>query len=74
MPALLKMFILNANYSILICPFHLKVVLPRSVKAYLDKHYSYNVKLKQRASMQAEALALEASHLLKADYNEFPFV
>ena len=74
MPALLKIFILNADYSILICPFYLKVMLPRSVKAYLNKHYSYNVKLKQRASMQAEALALEASHPLKANYDEFPFV
>jgi len=51
MPTLLKMFILNADYSILICLFYLKVVLPRSVKAYLDKYYSYDVKLKQRASM-----------------------
>jgi len=74
MPALLKMFILNANHSILICPFHLKVVLPRSVKAHLDKHHSHDVKPKQRASMQAEALALKASHPLKADYDEFPFV
>jgi len=40
------MFILNANYSILIYSFYLKVILLRSIKAYLDKHYSYNVKLK----------------------------
>jgi len=46
MPALLKIFILNTNYSILIYLFYLKVVLPRSVKAYLDKHYSHDVKLK----------------------------
>ena len=45
------MFILNADYSILIYLFYLKVVLPRSVKVYLNKYYSYNVKLKQRASI-----------------------
>jgi len=74
MPALLKMFILNANYSILIYLFYLKVVLLRSVKAYLNKYYSHDVKLKQRASIQAEALALEASHLLKANYDKFSFI
>ena len=45
------MFILNTNYSILIYLFYLKVMLLRSVKVYLNKYYSYNVKLKQRTSI-----------------------
>ena len=43
------MFLLNAEYSILIYLFYLKVMLLRSIKAYLNKYYSCDVVPKQRA-------------------------